>query len=348
MVVHIMSRGASLRVKDGLFEILIPQPPDGKTYQRLGYAVSHVESFWVHSSASVTTAALRLAIEHDIDFVLCDHNGMPLGRFMPHRPSTTAMVQKAQIWVSQSPHAITYVKEWVGQKLTNQVTFLNELADKRKSESKKTLKAAALKIEESSKRILALEGQHISEIADVLRGIEGAACRIYFGALNASLSQYYNFKGRSRQPADDLFNAFLNYGYAILYNRVEKAVTMAGLSPFVGFLHRDDFGGTRSFIFDSIEPYRIEIDKLVYRLFSRKLASVQQHGTTPPGSESGMWLSEGGKKLIAAQFTESFDNWQVRLSAAMRHAASTMRKHLTSNNKEDNSDFSIEIPHVFG
>jgi CRISP-associated protein Cas1 len=347
MVVHIMSLGASLRVKDGLFEVINPQLPDGKTYVRHEYAISHVESFWVHSSASVTTAALRLAIEHDIDFVLCDHFGMPLGRFMPHRPSTTAMVQKSQLWISQSPHAITYVKEWVGQKLNNQVKFLTELAEKRKSESKKLLKAAASKIEESSLRLMALEGKHISEIADILRGIEGAACRVYFEALNASLSQYYNFKGRSRQPAQDLFNAFLNYGYAMLYNRVEKAVTMAGLSPFVGFLHRDDYGGTRSFIFDSIEPYRIEIDKLVYRLFSRKIASVQQHGTTPPNSENGMWLSEGGKKLISAHFIESFDRWQVHLSAAMRHSAATMRKHLNNHTNEETTDILLELPHVF-
>lgn len=348
MVVHIMSYGASLRVKDGLFEILTPQAGDAKTMLRQEFAVSHVESIWVHSAVTITTAAIRLAIEQDIDFILCDHFGMPLGRFHPHRPSTTAMVQKAQLWVSQSPHAITYVKEWVGQKLDNQALFLRELAEKRKEEVKKILRATATKIDESSKKIASLEGQHISEIADVLRGIEGAACRIYYEALNASLPQYYTFKGRSRQPADDLFNAFLNYGYAILYNRVEKAVTVAGLNPFVGFLHRDDFGGTRSFIFDAIEPYRIEIDKLVYRLFSRKLASVEQHGESPPHSDKGLWLSQDGKKLISAQFIESYDMWQTRLSTSMRHGAATMRKHFVGNNKGENIEITLELPHVFG
>ena len=72
MQVHVMSNGASLRVKDGIFEILTPQPPDNKTFLRHEYAVSHVESIWIHSSANVTTAAIRLAIENDIDFVLCE------------------------------------------------------------------------------------------------------------------------------------------------------------------------------------------------------------------------------------------------------------------------------------
>lgn len=171
MDVHIMTYGATLRIKDGLFEVLTPQPPDGKTFLRHEYAVSHVQSIWVHSAVSISTAVLRLAIENDIDFVLCDAHGMPLGRFTPHRASTTAAVQKAQLIISQSPHAITYVKEWVTAKLTNQATFLREIGSRRKStEIQKICKTAAKKIEEMREKIKALEGKHIADIGDILRG----------------------------------------------------------------------------------------------------------------------------------------------------------------------------------
>lgn len=170
---------------------------------------------------------------------------------------------------------------------------------------------------------------------------------MYFETLNAILPKYYSFEGgRSRQPADDLFNAFLNYGYAILYNRVEIAVTKAGLNPFLGYLHRDEFGGFRAFVFDVIEPYRIEIDRLVFHLFSRKLVSYEQHGAVAQTDKSGIWLSNDGKKLIAAQFTESFEKWQNRLSTAMRHTAATMRKNLSA--PEVGIDEAPLAPHVFG
>lgn len=347
MDVHIIQNGAIMRVKDGIFEILSPQAPDNKTYTRYEYAVSDVQTIWVHAAATITTAAIRLAIENDIDFVVCDKHGMPLGRFNPHRPSTTAAVQKAQLILSQTPHAITYVKEWIVQKLTNQIAFLEDIGKKRKEEARKMTKAAAKKIEALREKIKALEGKHISEIADVLRGMEGAACKVYFETLNAILPKYYRFEGgRSRQPADDLFNAFLNYGYAILYNRVELAVTKAGLNPFLGYLHRDDYGGFRSFVFDVIEPYRIEIDRLVFRLFSGKLVSYEQHGDVAPTDKAGIWLSTDGKKLIAAQFVESYEKWQSRLFAAMRHTAATMRKNLAL--PDSSVDEPVLTPHVFG
>lgn len=347
MEVHVMTYGASLRVKDGIFEMLAPDPADKKKLTRHEYAVSHVESIWMHAAATVSTAALHLAIEHNIDVVLCNHHGMPIGRFMPHRPSTTSAIQKAQLLISQTPHAITYVKDWVGQKLTNQMLFLEDIAKKRKDEPRKLCKAAAKKIEGMRDKIKALEGNHIVEVAAVLRGLEGAACKVYFETLNAVLPKYYRFEeGRSRQPADDLFNAFLNYGYAILYNRVEIAVTKAGLSPFIGYLHRDDYGAFRSFVFDVIEPYRIEIDKLVYRLFSQKLVSYEQHGTVADTEKAGIWLSTDGKKLIAAHFTESFDKWQFSMGAAMRHTAATMQKNLQT--PEVPFDSEPVLPHVFG
>ena len=349
MDVHIMTFGASLRIKDGLFEVLTPQPPDGKTFFRHEYAVSHIKSIWVHSAVSISSAALRLAIENDIDFVLCDHHGMPLGRFTPHRPNTTAAVQKAQLIISQTPHAITYVKEWVTAKLTHQATFLREIGSRRKSSDiQKVCKTAAKKIEDIVLKIKALEGKHISDIADVLRGMEGASGRIYFDTLKAALPKYYQFEGRTRQPAEDLFNAFLNYGYAILYNRVEIAVTKAGLNPFLGFLHRDEFGGFRAFVFDAIEPYRIEIERIVFKLFSGKQVSYEQHGAVAQTDKSGIWLSGDGKKLIAARFAESFDNWHTKLTTSMQHTAATMRKHLSAQHTEDITEPLHVLPHVFG
>jgi CRISPR-associated protein Cas1 len=50
-------------------------------------------------------------------------------------------------------------------------------------------------------------------------------------------------------------NALLNYGYGILYTQVWSAVVLAGLEPFVGFLHVDR-PGKPSLVLDLVEEFR--------------------------------------------------------------------------------------------
>ena len=47
------------------------------------------------------------------------------------------------------------------------------------------------------------------------------------------------------------------YAYGVLYGLVEKACIVAGLDPFVGFLHTDNYNKT-SLVFHLIEPFRIK------------------------------------------------------------------------------------------
>ena len=77
----------------------------------------------------------------------------------------------------------------------------------------------------------------------------------YFEALSSILPEKYKFKSRSRNPAKDEFNAMLNYGYGVLYSMVEKACIIAGLDPYIGFLHTDNYN-KKSLVFDVIELFR--------------------------------------------------------------------------------------------
>ena len=42
----------------------------------------------------------------------------------------------------------------------------------------------------------------------------------------------------------------------MLYSLVERACIVAGLDPFVGFLHTDNYN-KKSLVFDLIEPFRV-------------------------------------------------------------------------------------------
>ena len=86
-------------------------------------------------------------------------------------------------------------------------------------------------------------------------------------ASSASSFPRRTFATRSRHPAHDEFNAMLNYGYGVLYSMVEKACILAGLDPFVGFLHTDNYN-KKSLVFDLIEPFRILSDRATLLLFT--------------------------------------------------------------------------------
>ena len=55
-----------------------------------------------------------------------------------------------------------------------------------------------------------LTANQVDSIADTLRGLEGTAGRIYFGALSACIPTDYRFSGRSFRPALDPFNALVH------------------------------------------------------------------------------------------------------------------------------------------
>ena len=103
-------------------------------------------------------------------------------------------------------------------------------------------------------------------------GLEGSASKVYFDILALCIPERYRFNGRSRQPAKDPFNAFLNYAYGVLYSLVEKSCIIAGLDPYIGFLHTDNYSKP-SLVFDIIENFRIYADRVVFRLFSKKMVN---------------------------------------------------------------------------
>jgi len=121
------------------------------------------------------------------------------------------------------------------------------------------------------------------------------------------LPERYQFAGRSFRPAKDPFNAFLNYAYGILYSRVEKTLTIAGLDPFVGFMHRDDYN-TKSLVFDFIEPYRIIAEEVVFKLFSAKKVNDNHCDKIT----NGISLNADGKNLLVQHFFKFFDEDKIR------------------------------------
>lgn len=303
MHLYITTFGSYIHIKDGMFEVKVV---DGENEIKKKIPPKKVTGIVLDRGTTLTYEVVKVALMHNIDIVFADGDGAPIGRVWHSKLGSTTKIRKRQLEVSLNADSITYIKSWVVEKIANQIEVLKELKKHRKPKAD-LIEGTIEKMIRQQESVQNLEGKTIQDIADSLRGHEGSAGRAYFRCLTKLMSKEYQFKGRSYRPAEDPFNAFLNYGYGILYSRIEKCVMIAGLDPYVGFLHRDDYNQT-SFVFDFIEPYRPFVDLTIYRLFSGKKVTNDHFREIT----NGIGLTKEGKKLIVQAFIQRFDIDQIR------------------------------------
>ena len=140
------------------------------------------------------------------------------------------------------------------------------------------------------------------EVRNSIMGYEGTASRIYYLALSELLPKEYRFNGRSNRPAKDMFNCSLNYGFGILYSRTERALVVAGLDPFIGILHTDNYNKT-SLTYDICEPFRYMIIEPIYKLYTRKTVNQECFDKV----YGGLTLNKKGKEVVVSAVSKSFE-----------------------------------------
>ena len=111
------------------------------------------------------------------------------------------------------------------------------------------------------------------------------------------------FKERSQHPAMDVTNAFLNYGYGILYGRIEGALIKAGIDPYVGVMHRDDYNRP-VLVYDVIELYRIWVDYVVYTLLAQNVVTDEFYSVR---EDNSYWLEPLGRRVLIQSLNDYLD-----------------------------------------
>lgn len=130
----------------------------------------------------------------------------------------------------------------------------------------------------------------------------------------------FAFKGRSFRPAKDEFNAMLNYAYGILYSRTERSLMLAGLDPYIGFMHRDDYN-SKSLVYDYIEPYRIHAERFIFRLFTGKKINKSYFETF----KAGISLNEEGKAFFVGPFLDYIDSDKIKYKGRLQTRMNAMQ-----------------------
>lgn len=304
MQLHINTYGTYVHVKDAMFEIR--RKLENGEVEKRHFAASKVHQIVMTTGMALSTDAIKLAMEYNVDLLFLEQHGKPIGRIWHSKLGSTTKIRKAQLQASLNETGLKWIKSWLIQKMENQRDFIQYLK-KHRSSLTDYLKEKINKIENLISSVQRLEGKSTSEVAETFRGLEGTAGRLFFETLSEVLPTENQFKGRSSRPAQDAYNAFLNYAYGILYSKIEKALIVAGLDPYVGFMHRDDYNQL-SMVYDFIEPYRIYADEVVFRLFSGK--KVNKSHTDP--ITGGFSLNAEGKVLLVEAYNRFMEDSAIR------------------------------------
>lgn len=278
--------GTSL-VKDNDTFIVIHK--DGK--QRLD--PTKVNSITLSKGAKISSDAALLAIEHEVAVNFVDAVGKPQGRIWSNRYGSVSTIRKNQVDFAFSKEAITWIKEILMAKLDNQMAIMLSFVPPG-TEEEKLIEKNIKRLEDYKTKIKAADGEIVSEVAPTLRGWEGAAGRIYFDTLNLFLPESMRMNGRSQHPATDLPNCLLNYAYGMLYGKIEAALIKAGIDPYLGVMHRDDYNRP-VLVFDVIEKFRVWSDYVVLSLCMQEAVNEDCYSIKEDGS---YWLEALGKRIL--------------------------------------------------
>lgn len=264
--------------------------------------VDDIKSIQISRGAQITSDAVMLAVEHEIDVVFMDKGGHPIGRVWSPRYGSISTIRKGQLNFTASHAALEWIKEVIMQKMENQQALML-LLQPRESGLERERKRNMERIEDYRVKVSKLDGEMVNDVAPTLRGWEGQASRIYFSTIVKYLPEEYQFEQRSQHPALDVANAFLNYGYGVLYGKIEGALIKAGIDPYIGILHRDEYNRP-VLVYDVIELYRIWVDYVVFTLLVQNGITEECYSIREDGS---FWLEPLGRRILIQSFNDYLD-----------------------------------------
>lgn len=209
-------------------------------------------------NSAVSSAVIEVCAKNSIavDFI-DDHSGH-YAQLVGFNASISQLAHLQLSIISRGEH-LYLAKEFIEGKAKNQLNCLKYI-----DRYHNKLSAHISKMENSLKRLAAT----VKDGQMALMGYEGEMAAVYWDAVKTLLGEDV-FAGRVTQGASDTVNSALNYGYAILYGRAQKALVKAGLALHISFLHSSD-GRKPTLVFDFVEEFRAYVvDKTVIALASK-------------------------------------------------------------------------------
>ncbi len=239
---------------------------------------------------SLSTNVIEKCAHESITIDFISRDASPYASLITYKSSTTQTIHK-QAMLPGTPTQLALAKAFLKGKAKNQLNYLKYL-----NRYHQRLDRQIVTIEQTMVRFKQ------AKTIDELMGYEGSISASYWEGLRQVLK--VPFEKRITRGARDIVNSSLNYGYAILYGRVQHALVYAGLSLNVSFLHAID-GDKPTLTFDMIEEFRtFMVDRVIISMLNKG---------EPISLDSSGLLTQKSRQLIAQNIKEklgSYTQWK--------------------------------------
>ena len=213
------------------------------------------------TAVSISGGLVKLCAELGIalDFIDAFGKSTPYASLYGSKNAYARMSLK-QLHILQTPLQLKFAKAFIKGKVKNQINYLKYL-----NKYHQQLDAPILTMRKQL-NVMLLKAKTTNE----LMGHEGISAVSYWQGISVVLEDKIDFPHRITYGATDVVNSALNYGYAILYSRVQYHAVRAGLSLHISFLHSlDDVKPT--LVYDLIEEFRaFVVDRTIFTMFNQR------------------------------------------------------------------------------
>jgi CRISPR-associated protein Cas1 len=210
--------------------------------------------------------AVRACCTAGIPIYFLDSRGRPYAALYAAGLTGTVLTRREQLLAYADRRGVGLALAFARGKIENQAGFLRYAAKYRQEADPdlyQEMRLCADEVRDHLEELRRLEGNTVDDVRFQILSAEGRAAQKYWDALKLVLPEQYGWPGRKGRGAKDPINAALNYGYGILYGQIERALVLAGLDPYGGFIHADR-PGKPSLVFDLIEEFRqVIVDRTI-------------------------------------------------------------------------------------
>lgn len=283
----------------------------------------------VDNGVSISSDAVRVCAEQGIPIHFVDATGRVHAGLYSAGLTATVASRRAQLAAYGSPRGLALARAYVRGKIENQANLLRYIGKYRKEAQPEVFEQITLVVAELRDHLAELDGlsgPDIETLRERILSVEGRASQRYWRVIGLVIPAHLGWPGRETRGAGDAFNSALNYGYGVLYANVERALVLAGLDPYGGFLHADR-PGKPSLVLDAIEEFRQAV-------VDRGILAMVNKGTALEQGEDGR-LTQDVRRRIAEKVRERLEGTdlyegkrhalRVILQSQTRHAATFLR-----------------------
>lgn len=289
----------------------------GKSRKTLHYVpIDNLRQVIISGKGSITVDAINLLAKNQVDVVIIDNLGEVTAKIVPLE-FRTVKTRREQYYAYLDYRSGYLAKKFIEGKARNQYALLGTLAKVRKDTKPDVAEKLILardKMRPLLDSISLLPDAPVDKIRNTLMGTEGMISDIYWKALTRIFPEEFGFRERSGRGAPDPINAMLNYGYGVLEGEVHRAVHMAGLDPYAGYLHADR-PGSSTLVYDLMEEFRQQIvDKTVIALVTKGVINTADFSI-----EGGLCrLSDNARRVLLKDILEKLEEYTTKGDERLR------------------------------